>query len=61
VHVKAEDMIYQSFDSGAERHNAILQERIRTREAQDWKRLALGFGLSGVLLSLLALVFLLGY
>ena len=54
-------MIQQGFLIAAEHYDAILQERIRTREARDWKRLALGFGLSGILLSLLALTFLLGY
>jgi len=54
-------MIHHGFLIGADQYHAILQERIRTREARDWKRLALGFGLSGVILSLLALVFLLGY
>ena len=58
---EGDTMIHHGFLIAADRYDAILQERIRTREARDWKRLAFGFGLSGILLSLLALTFLLGY
>jgi len=54
-------MIYHGFHTGTDQHHAILEERIRTREARDWRRLALGFGLSGLILSLLALTFVLNY
>lgn len=54
-------MIYHGFHLSADRQHAILQERIRFREARDWKRLAFGFGLSGIILCLLALIFLLSY
>lgn len=40
---------------------AILEEWIRDREARGWRRLALGFGFSGLILSLLALTFVLNY
>jgi len=54
-------MIYHGFHDDAERQHAVLRERIRDKEAANWKQLALGFGLSGIILSLLALLFLLTY
>lgn len=54
-------MIHQGFLIGADQYHAILQERIRERRARDWRRLALGFGMSGLILALLAVTFLLGY
>ncbi|TYC69931.1 hypothetical protein FMN63_08390 [Stappia sp. BW2] len=54
-------MIYHGFNDDADRHLAILRERIRDREASSWKQLALGFGFTGVIFSLLALIFLMSY
>ncbi|MHA7776259.1 hypothetical protein [Roseibium sp. M-1] len=54
-------MIYHGFHDDAARQHARLRERIWDKEASSWKQLALGFGLSGILLSMLALVFLLTY
>jgi hypothetical protein len=54
-------MIELGFHYDAHRFSDRLEERIRERQAGSWKRLALGFGLSGAILSLLALLFLLGY
>lgn len=54
-------MIYHGFNDDADRHLAILRERIRNKEASSWKHLALGFGFSGIIFSLIALIFLLSY
>lgn len=54
-------MIQQGFYQDAHRHSERLEQRIRDREAISWKHLSLGFGLSGAILLLLSLIFLLGY
>ncbi|GAB4516923.1 MAG: hypothetical protein Tsb0019_16510 [Roseibium sp.] len=54
-------MIQLGFHYDAHSVSDRLEERIRVRQAGNWRRLALGFGLSGAILSVLALVFLLGY
>jgi hypothetical protein len=54
-------MIQQGFHGDAHRQDTRLKERIRRQEELNWKRLAFGFGLSGAILSVLALTFFLAY
>ncbi len=54
-------MTRQGFHEDAHRQDIRLEERIRRQQERSWKGLAIGFGLSGAILALLALTFLLTY
>ncbi|MEO9529495.1 hypothetical protein [Roseibium sp.] len=54
-------MTQQGFHEDAHRQDIRLEEQIRRQENRNWKGLAIGFGLSGAILALLALTFMLTY